>query len=81
MSASWSDEEDSGSAEWDVLCRVVKRLYGTTRALFLRTVPSDPVYPDLADLMSQWNSDHGVHRTLAQVGEAWSENLDVAEQR
>jgi hypothetical protein len=56
-------------------------LYRTTRSLYMRTVTSDPVYHDLADLMSQWNSDHGVHRTLAQVGEAWSENLDVAEQR
>jgi hypothetical protein len=81
MSASWSDDEDSGSAEWDGLCRVVKRLYRTTRDLFLRTLPSDPVYPDLADMMSQWNSDHGVHLTLSRVGEAWSVNLDVAEQR
>jgi hypothetical protein len=81
MSASWSDSEDSGSAEWDVHCRVIKRLYKATRSIFVRTLASDPMYRDLADLMSQWNSDRGVHRTMAQVGEAWSETLDVAEQR
>jgi hypothetical protein len=81
MSASWSDSEDPISAEWGAHCRVVKGLYKATRAIFVRTLASNPMYRDLTDLMSQWDSNRVVHHTMAQVGKAWEETLDMAEQR
>jgi hypothetical protein len=81
MSSSWSDSEDPISAEWGVHCRAIKGLYKATQAIFVRTLANNPMYRDLTDLMGQWDSNRGVHHTIAQVCEAWNETLDVAEQQ
>jgi hypothetical protein len=81
MSASWSDTDELISAEWDAHCRVVKELYEATRSLFMRTKSSNPMYRDLTALMDHWDDSGGVHHTLAHAGEAWTETLDVSEQR